>query len=274
MAWYDRILGRERLDERIKAFKGKDPEANMTQQDFKSRTNVKHTHDYIKEYIENKGYFLISEIYKNSRTEKLKICCNENHIFETTFSNFQQGRRCPKCFIQSKTLTYDDVKSYLKKNNYRLLSTEYKNAHVLLNMMCPKKHTFTMSFNNFKYGERRCPICSPKTTSKGEKDILNIVKLMYNGKIIENDKKQIKNYLTKRPLELDIWLPEINKAIEYNGEYYHKGEYKKSLDLIKRAQCEQKGINLLVILEKDWNNNKLNIINNIKTFIGVNNGLV
>lgn len=38
MAWYDRILGRERLDERIKAFKGKDPEANMTQQDFKSRT--------------------------------------------------------------------------------------------------------------------------------------------------------------------------------------------------------------------------------------------
>src|SRR5574343_441517 len=33
-----RILGRERLDERIKAFKGKDPEANMTQQDFKSRT--------------------------------------------------------------------------------------------------------------------------------------------------------------------------------------------------------------------------------------------
>jgi len=39
MAWYKNLFSNKgRIDERIKAFKGKDPEANMTQQDFKSRT--------------------------------------------------------------------------------------------------------------------------------------------------------------------------------------------------------------------------------------------
>jgi hypothetical protein len=38
MAWYDRLLGKERIDERIKAFKGKDEEANMSMSDFKNRT--------------------------------------------------------------------------------------------------------------------------------------------------------------------------------------------------------------------------------------------
>lgn len=247
----------------------------MAWYDSRSTTNIKHSYKYVKKYIENEGCHLISKIYKNSRMDKLKMGCNEkHHIFDMTFSNFQQGRRCPKCFNQSKTLSYENVKLYLNEHNYKLLSTEYKNTHSLLNMTCPEHHEFTMTFNNFKYSKRRCPMCSPKSTSKGEKDVLDVVKSIYNGTIIENDKTQIKNDLTKRSLELDIWLPDVSKAIEYNGEYYHKGNYKNSIDSMKLTKCKQKGINLLVILENDWNTNKLNIINNIKTFIGVNNGLV
>ena len=40
MAWYNNLFGggNNRLDEQIKAFKGKDEEANLTPSDFKSKT--------------------------------------------------------------------------------------------------------------------------------------------------------------------------------------------------------------------------------------------
>ncbi|QWU14395.1 Protein of unknown function [Paenibacillus sophorae] len=58
---------------------------------------------YVKEYIEGKsntGYRLLSESYKNN-SQKLKIQCDKNHVYYTSFGNFKNGKRCPKC-IQSK----------------------------------------------------------------------------------------------------------------------------------------------------------------------------
>ncbi len=59
----------------------------------------------------------------------------------------------------------------------------------------------------------------------------------------------------------------MNKAIEYNGEYWHNKKYQIIKDKIKLKQCKEKGINLLIIKEQDWIDNKEKQIKKIKKFL-------
>jgi len=56
------------------------------------------------------------------------------------------------------------------------------------------------------------------------------------------------------PFELDIYLPEHNLAIEYNGLYWHSDAAGKRSDyhLAKTECCERKGIRLIHIFEDEW----------------------
>ncbi len=92
-------------------------------------------------------------------------------------------------------------------------------------------------------------MCSPKW-SKGEKEIVEYVKNNYNYIIKENDRTLIQNPKTNNYLELDIWLPELNKAIEYNGKYWHNDKYTKWKDNYKQQWCKENSIDLMIINEK------------------------
>jgi len=232
-----------------------------------------HTYEFIKNEIENKGYKLLSKKYQNALS-KLKIQCPEGHNFEMRFNNFQQGQRCPICWKENKCkdnrrrLTYEKVQKYFIDKRYTLLSNEYKNKNGYLEYNCPYGHYGKIKWNNFQQGQG-CPICNKHNgISKTEKEILNYVKSIYTGKVIENNRTQIINPKTGNYLELDIFLPELNKAIEYNGTYWHDIKETKNRDYQKLIQCEQRGIELLVIKEEMWLKSKdFRIINN---FIGVN----
>ena len=96
--------------------------------------------------------------------------------------------------------------------------------------------------------------------SKGEKEVLEYVKSIYHGTIIENDRTQMEpnsdnNWLENH--ELDIWLPDIKVAIEYNGTYWHSLPSILESDKFKQIQCESKGIRLIAIHEEDWTNNRV-----------------
>ena len=62
-------------------------------------------------------------------------------------------------------------------------------------------------------------------------------------------------------------MPSLKKAIEFNGIHWHKSEYSKYKDRQKILQCEQKKIDLLIIQERDWLDNKSLCINTIEEFI-------
>lgn len=61
-----------------------------------------------------------------------------------------------------------------------------------------------------------------------------------------------------KPLELDIYIPEKNLAIEFNGIYWHSSgsketdKEKSKYHLNKTELCESKGIQLLHIFENEW----------------------
>ena len=69
----------------------------------------------------------------------------------------------------------------------------------------------------FNHNHVICTNCNPinKPISIQEKELLDFVKSNYNGEIIHNDRSII------HPYELDIYLPDLRLAIEYNGDYWH-----------------------------------------------------
>ena len=219
----------------------------------------------VKEYIESFGYELLSTEYKNSK-EKLELQCPKKHIFKMSYVCFQRGQRCPEC-DKSKKLTLNKVKQYIENFEYKLLSTEYVNSKTKLELQCPEGHIYNVIYNSFQQGQR-CPSCaSVKGWSKPEKEIAEYIKQNYIGEVMENDRTQVKNYWSGKNLELDIFLPELNKAVEYNGEYWHNNDKSRWYDEMKKKQCKQKNINLLVIQEQDWYDNKPYCLNKINNFI-------
>lgn len=227
--------------------------------------NKKHTLEEIRKIIENDGNVLLSSNYTNNK-QKLSIRCPNGHIFSMVLHDFQRGYRCPTC-AGVKKHTLNEISVLLKNEGYTLLSNSYKNAHTKIRLQCPKGHEFTILWNSFQQGQR-CSICSfMNGQSKPEKYIVEYVKTIYDGVIIENDRTIIRNPLTNRMLELDAYLPDVNKAIEFNGSYWHSNNYAKEKDMIKKIQCKEKNIELLVIEEKDWITNKNICLNNITSFI-------
>lgn len=83
------------------------------------------------------------------------------------------------------------------------------------------------------------------TYSINEKKIVNSIKQVYTGKIIENSKSIIP------PKELDIYLPDLQLAIEYNGSYFHRtlANTPKDYHLAKSLLCREKHIRLIHIYE-------------------------
>lgn len=108
-----------------------------------------------------------------------------------------------------------------------------------------------------------CPNCS-RLFSKKEKDVLGFIKTVYGGEILEN----VRGLFPVKNMELDIYLPQLNIGIEFDGTYWHSTTDAKKRDNHKNKLCEQKGIRLLRIKESDWDNDKESVEKEIKSFLG------
>lgn len=70
-------------------------------------------------------------------------------------------------------------------------------------------------------------------------------------KVISNTRRIIP------PLELDIFLPEFNIAIEHCGIYWHSSKHKASdYHLHKLQKCVDKGVRLITLFEDEWTFNR------------------
>lgn len=94
--------------------------------------------------------------------------------------------------------------------------------------------------------------------SISEKSLVKYIKSIYSGKILLN------NYNIISPKELDIYIPDLNIAIEFNGLYWHSDKFivanhnMTSYDYHyhKWNLCRDKGIQLLFVWEDDWEDDK------------------
>ena len=107
----------------------------------------------------------------------------------------------------------------------------------------------------------RCLNCFPyiSGSSLQQKQLVQFCKQYYPN-LIQNDRELIK------PLELDIVIPEIKLAIEFNGNFWHSLEYIKDRNyhLNKVLKVNQVGYRLIHIWQDQWNNKRQQVKNKLR----------
>lgn len=95
--------------------------------------------------------------------------------------------------------------------------------------------------------------------SSVEDIIISDLKKIYNGEIVHNTRKIIK------PLELDIYIPDLKLAIEYNGTYWHSSKCNiyHNYHLNKSLLCREKGIRLIHLYEFESYTTQIELIKNL-----------
>lgn len=168
------------------------------------------------------------------------------------------GRGCPYCAGKKPIVGLNDfatlrpliVSEWSDKNDstpdqYTLFS----NKSVIWS--CARGHEWMAQIAT-RAGGKGCKPCS-RQESKGEKEVADFIASFYSGTLIANDRKLLAG------LELDIFLPQKNLAIEYNGVYWHSNAFlarrkvtAEELHKSKMNKCAAKQVRLLYVWEDDW----------------------
>lgn len=197
--------------------------------------------------IKNGEYELVSGYINSTKKAKFKhLKCGKE--FEMEMARLRFKTNCPHCFGTPKKTTEDYKKEIFEKygTEYEVLE-EYQTNKIKIKHKHSCGKIVLMRPDQFLQKRTKCKCLINSSTSKEEKEIINFVKENYKGTILENDRK------TLFFLELDIYLPELKLAIEFDGLYWHSEEKKgKDYHLEKTNKCEEKNIKLIHIFEDEW----------------------
>ena len=219
------------------------------------------------------------ENYKNINTKITAYCLiHEKHI-KKPVGQFFEGKGCQLCgrerIRKAKLMTTDEFREKAKlKHDYRY---EYPyeiqgNNKTRVKILCKDHGVFEQRINDHLNGAG-CPSCAYGTT----KAVLEITEALDEKKI----NYKLNDRIVLNGLELDIYFPDHNFAIEYNGLYYHNeghnhntGGKDKKYHLQKTEICNENGIELYHIFEDEYLNNSEVIIKRIFHKLGINDSKI
>lgn len=239
------------------------------------------TYEYVRDSLKKLGYDLVTQTYQNAN-QKLAVICQNKHKRLTTFQRIAYKKpKCAKCDGIDRRLHIEEIRNIFTKEKYSLLSTVYINAHQKLSVLCPAGHEWNINVNKFKNRGDRCPECSFKGGySRMEQELFSIIKSYYTS----TKKHKTRNIRIKdRPhiggFDIDIYIPELNKGIEFDGKYFHSivglsrglpKWPKKDIEqyhAIKDNYFKSKGILILHIKEEEWKANKQEMVYKCLAFL-------
>ncbi len=214
--------------------------SNRTDSLAKFLTKAKEVHGETYDY---------SKVEYTHNTSKVLITCRTHGEFYQTPNSHLQGRGCRKCGYEKLSTNYtgnsEDFISKAKKVHgdlYDYSEVQYVDSYVKVKVLCKNHGIFEVSPNNHIGNSSGCPKCGHRV-STGELEIFTW--LQSEG--FNVTRGRIHN------LELDIFLPSENIAIEYNGLYWHSEErLGRTYHLNKTQLCIEKGIRLIHIFEDEW----------------------
>ena len=202
------------------------------------------------------NYYDYSKVIYNGVKNHITIICPKHGLFRQHAGSHLQGNECPECKREKQFLTTEEFVRRARevhgdKYNYSLVI--YKSARDYVNIICPRHGVFRQRAYIHLNGSGCIKCAKASKRSKGEKELFEYINSIYPRKIIKNSRNQLDNQL-----ELDIYLPELKLALEYNGDYWHKlhEDRNPGYHENKRNQCIERGITLIEIWESKWKKNK------------------
>jgi len=198
-------------------------------------------------------YSLI-ENYTN-QTEVYNLVCKSHGIFPIRFDHHIEGRGCKKCARENTAdklrLPLTEVLEKIKNihgDKYGVENLKYKGANYKMYPTCKIHGQFPITPFEFFNGAN-CIYCGV-TVSKPELEVKTFIQQFVEAE--SSNRKILKN-----KFELDIYIPTLKAAVEFNGLYFHSDEFHKmDSHLNKTMECQGKGIKLIHIFEDEWKDKK------------------
>ena len=202
--------------------------------------------------------------YDYSRTKylgaksKVVITCSIHGDFAQEATSHVTGHGCPHCYrdktvVRLTSNTDDFIRKARKVHGdiYSYEKTKYAGSKDYVSITCPEHGAFKQIPNNHLMGQA-CPKCFG-SVSQGETWLAEWLRGQ-GEKVNASVRGKIRNPVTDRPLELDIYLPKHRIAIEYNGVYWHNESIKGRLYHQEKAKlCYDQGIRLIQLWDHDVN---------------------
>lgn len=204
--------------------------------------------------------------YINNRTLIEIFCPKHGSFWQRSTAHFR-GRGCPKCGLESSTearrSTTDQFIEKAKKihgDKFTYKKVNYISSILPVEITCKKHGSFWQVANNHSQGAG-CPKCS-SNTSAGEKEVLTY--LLSLG--VQAKKERINKF------EIDIYVPDKNIGIEYNGLYWHREDLLgRDYHIDKTNLFANNGIRLIQIFEDEWQTKKELVKAKLAYILGVSN---
>lgn len=206
-----------------------------------------------------KDRYDLSKVKYRGQEVPIEVVCEEHGPWITAPTRLWHNRGCPRC-------SYDKVgrdralpkKEFLRRGHkhygkdYSYKDTKYKSAADDITVWCRKhKKEFTCNAGLHVRGLAPCPQCSARNSGPQRKvqDFLQ----QRLGLDIEV------NYKVTPELEVDIFVPPLNIAVEINGVYWHndtRPNRGREYHIEKTLDCKRLGIQLIHIwdfeIETQW----------------------
>lgn len=202
------------------------------------------------DYERNKG--VSPQEIKPYSNKKYWWKCIQRHEYEAPANHRIEGKGCPYCAGQKVWQGFNDLESQkpdlAKEWNYA------KNAPLRPSdftvgsgkkvwWICDKGHEWQASIDN-RVKKRGCPICDQENKSSFPEQAIFFYLKKYFPDTVNRDRDTI-------GMELDIYIPSLKIAIEYDGAAWHDGEKAQDREYRKNNLCIKNGILLIRVREDD-----------------------
>lgn len=219
----------------------------------------------------------IDEEYSGSKSY-LTLICESHGEFKVKYNDVKTKESgCPKCKgVECSDRLSSPCEEVIKKSKEKYGKETYGYSRLpagklpfktVVEFECKTHGFFSQKIGDHLGGCKvGCPKCA-NNTSSGENELFKFVKEFYP------DAVQGWRGLLNSNLEADVFIPELNLAIEFNGLISHSSLRKPNRDYHrnKRDIFNSQGIRLIQIWEDEWNGNNEKVKGYLKNILEKNN---
>ena len=211
--------------------------------------------------IHNNKYDYSDTIYGlNSKIPITVICPLHGKFYPTPNNHIHPARPtgCPKCKLITigfkKSLKLEGFINKAKKihgDKFNYSKVIYKNNSTPVIIVCLIHGEFKQTPASHFLSVHGCPKCfSENIRSLGEQSLFNFIEDSGFTPLSNERPSWLRTKQSLAPMELDIYIPELNLAIEYNGCRFHNNELKdNNYHLNKYQICLENNVNLIHIFD-------------------------
>lgn len=214
-----------------------------------------------REYARERGGTLLSTEYLSS-VKPLIWKCGCGYEWTASFGSMKlRGSWCSKC-AHIVPIGLERCQSYAASRGGACLSDKYRNNITKMDWECSRGHRWSACFGVMQNQETWCPSCV-KQASKGELRLLDFIRSSF-----PDAQSRVRGLLSTARFELDIFVPSLNKGIEYDGEYWHSSEESAIRDSKKDREAREAGIQLLRISDSRYSSNPDEVEKEVLAWLG------